>query len=171
MSNDDSTFILTAALDPQSQAWLDELREKHFPRERNVLKAHLTLFHRLSPTHKSLLEAATLPDAPLPIRFDPLRLLGYGVAVDVECTPLLRLREQFISVIGSEITKQDQQKFRPHVTIQNKVEANVARELYEILRADFVPREGALIGLQFWRYLSGPWELVSQNWFASQAPK
>jgi hypothetical protein len=44
----DRSFILTAELDPASFAWLDWLRREHFPPERNLLPAHLTLFHRLS---------------------------------------------------------------------------------------------------------------------------
>lgn len=41
-------FILTAELDADSFDWLDRLRRDHFPPERNLLRAHLTLFHRLS---------------------------------------------------------------------------------------------------------------------------
>lgn len=165
MTPDDRTFILTAALDRESQAWLDELRDEYFPRDRNFLKAHLTMFHRLSPMQRRLLEEVALPDQPVPVRFGALRLLGFGVAVDVDCPSLIRLREELVREIGSEITKQDEQKFRPHITIQNKVDANVARELHQTLSANFVPREGFLTGLQFWTYLDGPWELASQKWF------
>ena len=44
----ETTYILTAEMDPESYAWLDRLRQQHFPLERNLLPAHLTMFHRLS---------------------------------------------------------------------------------------------------------------------------
>lgn len=163
--SDEPVFILTAALEAEKQAWLDELRARHFPKERNFLKAHLTIFHRLTPAQKNCLEAVKLPDEPLPVRFDTLRLLGYGVAVNVDCPSLLILRAELVRAIGGEVTKQDKQKFRPHVTIQNKVEPSVARELYQVLSAGFIAREGAVTGLQFWKYLGGPWERASQNRF------
>jgi len=40
--------ILTAELDPETFAWLDDLRRAHFLTERNLLPAHVTLFHRRS---------------------------------------------------------------------------------------------------------------------------
>ena len=40
-------LILTLVLDAASQAFFDRLRRQHFPPERNVLDAHLTLFHAL----------------------------------------------------------------------------------------------------------------------------
>src|SRR6478736_2886397 len=53
----DRTFILTAELDPASFDWLDGLRRVHFPPARNLLPAHLTLFHRLSPAQTDRLGA------------------------------------------------------------------------------------------------------------------
>ena len=44
---DDRPLVLTAALDDETFDWLDGLRRRHFPPERNHLAAHLTLFHAL----------------------------------------------------------------------------------------------------------------------------
>ena len=44
-----TTYILTAEMDEDSFGWLDRLRRRYFPPERNFLPAHLTLFHLLSP--------------------------------------------------------------------------------------------------------------------------
>ena len=63
----DRTFILTAELDGASFDWLDELRRAHFPPERNLLPAHLTLFHRLSPAQSGRLCDAALPATPIPM--------------------------------------------------------------------------------------------------------
>ena len=40
-------LVLTLVLDAQSFAFFDGLRRRHFPPERNVIAAHLTLFHAL----------------------------------------------------------------------------------------------------------------------------
>lgn len=40
-------LIVTLALDEQAQARFDALRSRHFPPDRNVLDAHVTLFHAL----------------------------------------------------------------------------------------------------------------------------
>jgi hypothetical protein len=42
-----SPLILTLEMDTHSFEILDALRKKHFPPERNVLDAHITLFHKL----------------------------------------------------------------------------------------------------------------------------
>lgn len=80
----DRTFILTAELDETSFVWLDGLRREHFPPERNVLPAHLTLFHRLSSAQTGRLQVMELPAAPVPIVFDATFLLGFGVAVRIK---------------------------------------------------------------------------------------
>ena len=40
-------LILTAELPPDLHRWATELRRAHFPPERNLLEAHVTLFHAL----------------------------------------------------------------------------------------------------------------------------
>jgi hypothetical protein len=40
-------LILTLALDGEAFAFFDGLRRAHFPPERNVVPAHVTLFHAL----------------------------------------------------------------------------------------------------------------------------
>jgi hypothetical protein len=58
------------------------------------------------------------------------------------------------------LTPQDQAPWRPHITIQNKVEPREGKALQAELRAGFAPRPLAIRGLACWRYLGGPWELV-----------
>ncbi len=40
-------LILTLQLDERSFAFFDEQRRRYFPKERNFIPAHLTLFHAL----------------------------------------------------------------------------------------------------------------------------
>ncbi len=156
----DDSFILTLELDADSFAWLDDLRRKHFPPERNVLSAHLTLFHKLDQTRVESMKAVLRHGLnPLLLTFSGLRSLGGGVAVIVESPELLSLRARLAAAAAGHLTPQDKQGFRPHVTIQNKVTPAHARDLMATLQRDFVPRIGQGIGLQVWRYLGGPWAL------------
>ena len=43
-------LIVTAMLPPDIFAWAEGLRRAHFPPERNLVPAHLTLFHALPPS-------------------------------------------------------------------------------------------------------------------------
>jgi hypothetical protein len=63
------------------------------------------------------------------------------------------------------LTPQDMAPWRPHVTIQNKVEPREARRVQAELRATFQPRPLQISGLASWRYLSGPWEPIRTHAF------
>ena len=152
--------ILTARMDADSFAWCDALRRAHFPADRNVLSAHLTMFHRLSPRQVAALRAVPLPAAPLAITFDHVRFLGAGNALGVVAPDLLRLREHIKAVIGGDIARQDAQRWMPHVTVQNKVTPSAARTLHAVLVDGHAPRAGTIDALQVWDYLGGPWRLA-----------
>jgi 2'-5' RNA ligase len=156
--DDKATFILTAELDDDSFAWLDGLRRRHFPPERNFLSAHLTLFHKLSSTQVSSLRSLDAPAAPVKLYFDRIVFLGFGVAVHVESTELMALRKVIRATAGGELSRQDSQPWRPHVTIQNKASAKAAQELHRELEAHFERRAGTVTGILAWEYLGGPWK-------------
>ena len=48
MTHLEQPFILTLTLDKALAHTLNQLREAHFPKERNHLDAHVTLFQRLT---------------------------------------------------------------------------------------------------------------------------
>ena len=64
------------------------------------------------------------------------------------------------------LTPQDKAGWRPHITIQNKVAPEQARQLQAKLAASWTPFEALGEGLLLWRYLGGPWELVEEFRFA-----
>ena len=158
-------LILTLKIDDTTFTQLDGLRQAHFPPERNFLAAHITLFHalpgeqtdRICATLQTLCAATPAIALALP----GVRFLGRGVALIVESPPLLRLRGQLADTWQEWLTPQDRQRYQPHVTIQNKVTAPVARNLYEELRTTWQPLAGLGEGLLLWRYLGGPWEAVA----------
>ncbi|MBO0904638.1 2'-5' RNA ligase family protein [Jiella sonneratiae] len=158
----DAPLILTLGFDPESFAFLDGMRRRHFPAERNVVPAHLTLFHHLSGEKESdvaaVLSAVTRDVAPIPLVVSGLRFLGRGTAFEIAAPRLASLRRDFADRWRDQLTPQDAAAFRPHVTIQNKVPAGEARATFEALRAGFEPLEATGTGLLLWRYRGGPWE-------------
>lgn len=158
----DTALILTLALAPEAQLFFDELRQQHFPKERNYLGAHLTLFHHLPGAEYTAitgyLRQLAAAQAPLPLAVTGLRFMGRGVAYVLECPPLQTLHRAMQTTWQAHLTPQDQQKLNPHVTVQNKVDPAVARSLHQQLAADFQPFETTGIGLHLWAYRNGPWQ-------------
>jgi 2'-5' RNA ligase len=159
-------LIVTAALDDGAFAWFNDLRQTHFPRHRNQVPAHLTLFHALPGEHEREV-AQTLRQACAQRR--PLRMevrgpwsLGRGVAYRIAAPALEQLRAELAQAFAPWLTRQDQAAFRPHITVQNKAEPDDARRLLEQLQHEFEPFPIAAEGLLLWRYLGGPWALVER---------
>jgi hypothetical protein len=128
--------------------------------------AHLTLFRHLPPAVEGELgrrlaayAAAPAPAAAIAGVID----LGGGTALRVESEGLEDIRHDLALALRGLLTPQDLAPWRPHVTIQNKVEPKEARALQARLRAGFERRPLAIRGLAAWRYLEGPWEPV-KSW-------
>lgn len=156
-----SALIVIAELARPDHAWLDDLRRRYFPAERNQLPAHLTIFHALPPSAErelrsrlSDLAGQAAPQA----QIAGLMNLGGGVAYRVVSDDLDRIRGQLAESLHGLLSAQDCGGWRPHITIQNKVAPRQARELQVELEAGFRPRPLAISGLGLHRYLGGPWE-------------
>lgn len=157
-------LIVTAELGAEDFAWLERLRRAHYPAERNQVPAHLTMFHALPPSAEAevrvRLKAAANDPRPK-ASIEGLMDLGGGVAFRVVSPDLDRIRAELASGLHGLLGAQDWGGWRPHVTIQNKVPAKVARALLEQLQKDFRPRPLEISGLALHRYLGGPWETLS----------
>ena len=155
-------LILTLRLNPAAFARFDALRRAHFPPGRNHIPAHLTLFHALPGEAEeevlANLATAAAGTAPIPLTVAGLRSLGRGVAYEVHAPGLVALRGVLAQAWHAWLGTQDRQPFRPHVTVQNKVDAAKARALLTELQAGFAPWEARGEGLLLWRYRGGPWE-------------
>lgn len=148
----------------------DAARRRHFPAARNLIPAHLTLFHHLPPEPEAIaatLEEAAARTAPFPLRVTGLRFLGYGSAYGVRSPELTALRAELATGWRDRLTPQDAQGFNPHVTIQNKVASSRARALFQELDAAFEPFEAEATGLLLWRYRGGPWEAAGDFAFSA----
>ena len=162
-------LVLTLKLDQTTFEPFNQLRQQHFPPDRNFLSAHVTLFHALSGEEETQIQqelAAVCSRTPrLPLQFPTLRFLGRGVAIEVQSSELIHLRQSLAKTWGTWLTAQDQQGYRPHITIQNKVPAQTARQLYDQLLQDWQSIDGYGEGLLLWHYQGGPWTLAGEFLF------
>jgi 2'-5' RNA ligase len=162
-------LILTLGMDDLSRRYFDRLREEHFPKARNFIPAHLTLFHKL-PGDREREISETLDDLrrqqrPLSLTAAGLVFMGRGVGYRLESPALQSVRRRLADAWWPWLGAQDRQGFRPHVTVQNKVPPDAARALHGRLEETFAPFEVGAEGLLLWRYLGGPWEPVGSYGF------
>ena len=163
-------IIVTAVLGSRDFGWADALRRAHFPPERNQLDAHLTLFHHLPPSSADELKhrlteetrGVTAPRA----RAAGLMSLGRGVAFRIDAPELSAIRARLVEAFAGLLTPQDAGGWRPHVTIQNKVQPNVAKLLLVELSRGCAARLVVGAGRATWWYRGGPWEPFSRHMFA-----
>ena len=132
------------------------------------MPAHLTLFRHLPPSLeaelKQRLSVYTATPPPRAIVAGVIDL-GEGTAFRVESEELEDIRYELAEAFRGMLTPQDMAPWRPHVTIQNKVEPREARRLQAELRATFQPRPLEISGLASWRYLGGPWQPIRTHAF------
>lgn len=163
-------LILTLKLDAASSGFFDDLRVRHFPPDRNFLRAHVTLFHHLPGADlgniKRDLTKICIENAPFSLAFTRWRFLGKGTAMTIKSEDLLNLRARLVRLWNENLTAQDRQKFQPHITVQNKVAPAEARELFEKLSADWQVRRGEARGLSLWHYLGSNWRLEKDFLFS-----
>jgi 2'-5' RNA ligase len=160
MDSQDQILILTLEMDSFSFEHFNSLRKKYFPPERNFVPAHITLFHHLpssSISFQQIEQVCSRPPFEIEIR-EPWSL-GNGVAFKVMSNDLMTLRDELRTQWQNHLTKQDLAPYKPHITIQNKVEAETARQLLKSL-ADVNPWRASATGLTLWEYQSGPWQFI-----------
>lgn len=159
-------LILSLLLDQAAQAWFEARRAAHFPADRLVVGAHVTMFHAL-PGDRAAELAARLGSraaglTAMQVTVVGLRLLGRGVAYELRIPRAEELRASIAADYDSLLTAQDRAPWRPHITIQNKVPPEQARRTLALLAAEMPPAPIAATGLGLWRYRGGPWEPVGR---------
>ena len=157
-------LIVAAELARPDFAWLDALRRRHYPPDRNRVEAHLTLFRTLPPSAEDearrSLDRAAASQRPPEAQIAGVMDLDSGVALRIVSPELERVRDELAAEFRGLLTSQDVGRWTPHVTIQNKVEPRVARALMRELRASFEPRAIAITGLKLVRYSEMGWAPV-----------
>jgi hypothetical protein len=159
----DAPYVVTLALDEESQQGFDALRRRFLPSDRLHVGAHLTLFDAIPavagpPVLSDCLAVAASP--PFPVRSVRVRNLGQGVAIELQADPLRILHARLSHRWHEWLTARDRAPLRPHVAVQSRVSTQTARETTAALTADFAPSESLACGINLWRYRKGPWELI-----------
>jgi len=157
-------LILTLELDEKTFQFFDDKRKIYFPKERNFLAAHLTLFHHLpagEQTVRDEIELAAHQQPVFALSVAGMMFTGNGVAYKLESERLRDMHKGMQHSWQQWLIRQDKQTLRPHVTVQNKVSSERAKQLYEQLSESFVPFEASGTGLGLWEYLGGPWKLLA----------
>lgn len=106
-------LILTAHANEDDVRFFDELRPRFFPPERNYLRAHVTMFHKLPPDHRGAIEeiiasVAKLTDT-MEARVTGVRQLGSGVAFYLESAGLMMARQTLKDAFRPWLGAQDHQ--------------------------------------------------------------
>ena len=110
------------------------------------------------------------PAAPLPFTGFVAGVLsfGRGVAYEIDAPALVGLRQDLAIAFSRWLSDQDRQRYRPHVTIQNKADPAAARRLLTSLEEDFARWPLRIEGLALWRYRGGPWEAAATCRFGQE---
>jgi 2'-5' RNA ligase len=155
-------FVLTLEMDGEAFAAFDALRREHYAPERNLVPAHVTLFHRL-PAERAreirlLLTKLASAERPIDVEVGEAKVLQSGVAIFLDSPRLHALRERLAGEWWPWLEARDQAGFRPHVTIRTTESEAEARRTRESLGRGVLPRRLRGLGLHLWRYRDGPWE-------------
>ena len=149
-------------MDGEAFAAFDALRRRYYAPERNLVPAHVTLFHRLPGERareiKALLRAIAASEKPIDIEVGEARAIENGVAIFLDAPRLHALRERLAEEWRPWLDGPDRSGFRPHVTIQTTTSEAEARRTRQSLAGSLVPRRLRGVGLHLWRYRDGPWE-------------
>jgi 2'-5' RNA ligase len=158
-------LVVTLQLESAAQARFDAERAELFPPGRTAVRAHVTLFHALPAYLREDVEGTLgrlAANAPFGVVITGVYPLGRGVAYRLESDEAQRLHRHLQDRWRAHLTRQDAQPFRPHVTVQNKVDPDVARATLARLRDSFRREVTRAVGLELWRYDGGPWTLLGR---------
>jgi 2'-5' RNA ligase len=166
MPDDPRPLIVTALLDRTSMARFEALRRSHYPPERNQVSAHVTLFRQLPGREldavRRQIKAIARVTPPLAADVLPPRANGNGVAFPLVAPELVMVHAELADGWASLLIASDRAQLHPHVTVQNKVRATLARATLDVLERDFVPWRAQVTSIALWRYLDGPWESLGE---------
>jgi 2'-5' RNA ligase len=163
MSEEERPLVVTLRLDRPARERFEAQRSALFPRGRTAVGAHVTLFHALPGHLRQDVEAELgrlAASLPFPVDLTGIVPLGRGVGYRLAAPQAQVLHRRLQDRWRTHLTRQDAQPLRLHVTVQNKVEPDVAKATFERLRDTFQPGRTRAVGLELWRYDGGPWTLL-----------
>jgi 2'-5' RNA ligase len=161
-------LVVTLTIGGAAQQRFDDERTRLFPPGRTAVGAHVTLFHAVPGEleEQARADLVELAGPPFAVGVAAVLPLGRGAAYALAAPELVRRHRELQQRWWPQLTRQDQQPFRPHVTVQNKVEPAEARATVALLRRAFHPFETTAEGFVLWRYDGGPWTELARIPFA-----
>lgn len=155
-------LILTLSIEKEAFLFFNALRKKHFPAALNFIDAHLTLFHALPDENKitDTVQDVSNQQMTFELNITDVVSIGKGAAYKIKSNELMQLHKALQNKWQHVLSPQDRQKLWPHITVQNKVPVQQAKQLLDELKNSFTPFSTPATGLQLWEYLNGPWKLV-----------
>ena len=161
----EAPYLVTLGFDPATFDRLDRLRSRYFPADRNVVPAHLCLFHHLPGDEFDAIDRALALAArsspPVAVSFPSVKRMARGILAEVAAPGLGAIHSALARRFAGHLTPQDRQPFRPHVTLMNKAEPAEAVAALDELRGVWSTWDGVGERLLLWRYRGGPWEDVA----------
>eukprot|EP01111_Echinosteliopsis_oligospora_P017382 TRINITY_DN7502_c0_g3_i2.p1 TRINITY_DN7502_c0_g3~~TRINITY_DN7502_c0_g3_i2.p1 ORF type:complete len:448 (-),score=138.94 TRINITY_DN7502_c0_g3_i2:22-1248(-) len=164
-------LLITLAFDTITHDTLESLRVQHFPKERNFIPAHISVFHALPQEEYDFIDQTLTdiskdclekdPDG-IALNFVGVRRLGGGFAIETSAPRLVSIQKVLSLKFDKFLTRQDRTPYKCHVTIMNKVDPKLAKVAYEEFKAGFNNWAGKGSHLVLWEYLGGPWRLVKK---------
>ncbi|ROW14349.1 hypothetical protein VPNG_04012 [Cytospora leucostoma] len=155
LSDEEHVYVLTLSTTPSLHDAVTALRERHFPAHLNRTPAHLTMFHALPGSHLASIVAAIEEEChfliPFRLATGSLFRMRRGVGINVgQGSRLARLLHEGLQRRWADVlSDQDRQAWRPHWTIQNKVnDAAVVEETMREVELGFQGAEGLAQGLR-----------------------
>ena len=158
-------LLVTCLLDSKSQDYFQKLRNLYFPPDRNIVPAHLSLFHNLPSNDQTQVQKdleSVCNRQYIDLAVTSPKLMGNGVMFECQSAELNHLHACLARRFEPWLIPQDRQKFKPHIVVQNKVASQKSRETRAEISATFEPFTAQIIGLCLWTYLDGPWRLEKE---------
>lgn len=163
---EEHVYVLTLNTTPSLHKPVTALREKHFPAHLNRTPAHLTMFHALPGSHMPSIVTAIEEECqdlgPFRLATGSLFRMGRGVGINVGqgSQPARLLHKELQQRWNDVLSEQDRQAWRPHWTIQNKVnDSAVVEGTMREVEQQFQGAEGVAEGCVLWRYeREGNWK-------------
>ena len=166
-------MIVTLQLDKESQNYFNALRKRHFPKHINYVDTHVTLFYHLPSSEKAITRELEYSSERVGFEIEVTELYhtGFGVAFRLQSIELIKLHGSLQESFNHWLTPQDRRIIQPHITIQNKADAQESKELYSELQKSFVPFKAIATGIDTWLYQDGPWQHTAFFGFKSRIKK
>ena len=157
---EETSYILALHTDPEHHARVTALRTRFFPPKLNKLDAHIALFRalpgsQLSDIERKIVELAQIQHA-FPIVTGKPFMMAHGVGLSVQAPQSMHIYKELKGKWEGFLSKQDK-SFKPHYTVQNKVEKGVPEKTMEAIGKEWQGSSGEADGLTLWRYDRGYW--------------